>query len=177
MEKNKLLTVLVAFITFFLIQACGTSERTASETVVTQETVVRQDQTGTTATTQVVRINDQELRSVRSEWENEYLYAEGSVPVVDRYPDENRNRGLARRGAIADAQRNLAQQISEVRITETVTMRDLEVSDFVRTEMNAVLRNLEVVNETFDASSNHYNVTIRMPLMSVYRVVEQYTKR
>jgi len=73
-----------------------------------------------------------------------------------------------------DAKRNLAQKISDTQLTSTTTMRDLETSDFVQTQLNAVLRGVEVTTETFNETAGIYTVTVRMPKMKVLSVVEQY---
>lgn len=158
-----------AFVILLLLPACSSSE------TVTRERVVERTPEGE-ATSERTLINDEEVRSLRTEWEEELITAEGAAPVTSRYEEESRNVGLARRGAIVDAQRNLAQQISEIELTETVTMRDLETSDFVQTRLSAVLRDVEVLTERHDETEGIYRVTVQMPKVNLYRIIEEYSR-
>jgi hypothetical protein len=114
---------------------------------------------------------------MRTEWEAEMITAEGSAPVVQKYDDGARNKALARRGAVLDAQRDLARQVSQIQITERVTMRDLETSDFVQSRLNAILQDVSVVSETFNESTEQYRVTVEMPKVEVVSVIEEYAQR
>lgn len=172
MKKNNMITSIVVSIILTTLTNCsGTTNQ-----VVVKESTVQQTPEQKVVQSQL-SINGETLLSIRESWDSEYIMADGSAPVLSRYSDQNRNIGLAKRGALVDAQRNLAQQISETRLTETVTMRDLEVTDFVRTELNAVLRNVEVLVEKYNEDSNMYEVSIRMPKLTLYRIIEEYSIR
>lgn len=144
-----------------------------STTQVRKETIVEETPEGEVTSTRTL-VNGEEIASLRSDWESEYITAQGRAPVSDKYENSSRNRALARRGAVVDAKRNLAQKISDTQLTSTTTMRDLETSDFVQTQLNAVLRGVEVTTETFNETAGIYTVTVRMPKMKVLSVVEQY---
>jgi hypothetical protein len=124
--------------------------------------------------TQTTQIDGQTIASVKTEWQNEFLEAEGTAPVIKKYNDPPRDQGLAKLGARTDAERKLARMISDVKISESVTMRDLETSDYVKSEVQAVLRGVEVMNERYDERDGMYHVQVRMPKLALLRCVEAY---
>ena len=142
---------------------------------VVRETEVQSSSEGG-STKQTTRIDGRTTAELTTKWENEFLIADGTAPIVAKYSDASRNRGLAALGARTDAERNLARQVSDVRISETVIMRDLETSDYVRSEVKAVLKNVEVMNERCDDAAGMCYCTVRMPMTSLIRVVEAYNR-
>jgi len=165
----------VVYVSALLILMLSISGCSSSQTV-TRVTETERSPEGSVESSRTL-VDGEEIQSVRSEWEEELLTAQGAAPVLDRYPEASRNLALARRGAIVDAQRNLAQQISAIEITETVTMRDLETSDFVQSRLSAVLRDVEILTESHDEREDMYRVTAQMPKITLFRVVEEYTRR
>jgi hypothetical protein len=73
-------------------------------------------------------------------------------------------RLLARTAALADAYRNLAQVINEVRVTASTTVeRFLATDDTIRMSVEAYIRGAVVVAESDDEDGS-YRVTIQVPL-------------
>ena len=176
MKINKLNHLVFNFFIIVLITLSVQSCASTNDKVVVREITV-QNTPEQTAVQSTLSINGETLTKIREDWQNEYIMAGGAAPVLSRYTDQNRNIGLAKRGALVDAQRNLAIQISETRLTESVIMRDLEVTDFVRTELNAVLRNVEVLVEKYNEETNMYEVSVRMPKLTLYSIIEEYYAR
>jgi hypothetical protein len=142
---------------------------------VRKETTVQQTPGGPAPSTRTTT-NGREVQSMRTEWESEIVTAEGSAPVVQKYDDGPRNRARGRRGAVLDAQPDLARQVSQIQITER-TMHDLETSDFVQSRLHAILQDVSVVSETFNESTEQYRVTVEMPEVEVVSVIEEYAQR
>jgi hypothetical protein len=165
---------------FLLSIAVSLTGGCAARTVRTETTVARQPGSGSqpvVAGSSSTTIDGRTIASIREEWDTEFISATGTAPVVSKYDDAARNRELARRGAHLDAQRNLAEQVNRIRITSTVTMADLETSDFARSQMNAVLQDIETVSERFDTPNNRWIVELRMPKVKLVRFIEEVSKR
>jgi hypothetical protein len=141
---------------------------------VRKEEVIETDTLGGTRTERV-SIDGRTVETLKQEWEGEYVTASGSAPVVSKHNDPARDKELARRGAILDAKRNLADKIGETRISETVTMSDLAVTDFVQSQLDAVLENVEITSEEYDEASGLYRASVRMPKASMLKIVEEYS--
>jgi len=148
----------------------------SSSSTVTEQTTVEETPDGT-ATSSVTRIDGKEVSSVRTDWEEETITAQGSAPVVEKYNDSARNKALARRGAELDAQRRLATKVSEIQITSQTTMEDLQTSDFVQSRIETVLENVRVVSENYNEKTEQYSVRVEMPKVKLISVVEEYAKR
>lgn len=74
-------------------------------------------------------------------------------------------RAMARRAAIVDAQRNLAEQVAGVQVTAETTMRDLEIeNDLVRTRVEAIIKGMRMVGEPVWYEDGSCEVTLEMPL-------------
>lgn len=73
-------------------------------------------------------------------------------------------RAQARRAAIMDAQRNLAETVKGVRVTSDSTMEDLELKyDVVRTQVDAIIKGMnEVSSQLMDDGT--YEVVLEMPI-------------
>ena len=75
-------------------------------------------------------------------------------------------RLLARRAAIADAQRNLAEQISGVQVDSETTVQNMQIaSDTVRTRVSALLKGAKVISESYEDGA--YHVVMALPLYGV----------
>ncbi len=119
-------------------------------------------------------INNEVVENCKKIWEYEYIEAIGQIPVLKKYDDDVRNIALARRGAILDAQREIARKITSTSITETVVLSDLESSDYVQSYLNTKIQNLEIVDEFYDEDKRTYRVKVRMPKESLIIILEQY---
>lgn len=119
-------------------------------------------------------IGRQELSSLKQEWEHELLIENGEAPVINKYPEIERNKMLARKGAILDAQRKLAEKISYIKLTANTTMQDFSTIDVVQSKISAYLKDVEIINELFDESKKTYKITIQMPKVRLVNVLEEY---
>jgi len=73
-------------------------------------------------------------------------------------------RLLARRAAIVDAQRNLAEAIKGVQVDSETTMQDLEIaSDTVKTKVSAFIKGFTVANEQV-LPDGSYQVTLQVKI-------------
>ena len=73
-------------------------------------------------------------------------------------------RAQAKRAAIMDAQRNLAENVKGVRITAESTMEDLSLqSDVVRTRVDTIIKGMNEVSSQFNEDGT-YEVVLEMPL-------------
>ena len=73
-------------------------------------------------------------------------------------------RAQAKRAAMMDAQRNLAEIVKGVRVTADSTMRDLELeSDLVRTRVDAIISGMVEVSSQYYEDGT-YEVVLEMPL-------------
>lgn len=83
-------------------------------------------------------------------------------------PPENvtnaRARILARRAAVADAQRNLLEELEGVQVDAETTVQDLAVaSDTIRTRVSGLIRGAKIVGERYNMDGS-YEVTLALPL-------------
>ena len=70
---------------------------------------------------------------------------------------------MARRAAIADAQRNLAEQISGVQVDSETTVQNMQLeSDTIRTRVSALLKGAKVISESYKEGA--YHVVMALPL-------------
>ena len=73
-------------------------------------------------------------------------------------------RAQAKRAAMMDAQRNLAEIVKGVQVSSESTMRDLELeSDIVRTRIDAIIKGMSEVSSQY-LSDGTYEVVLEMPL-------------
>lgn len=79
---------------------------------------------------------------------------------------EAQARLMARRAAISDAQRNLAEQISGVQVDSETTVQNLQIaSDIVKTRVSALLKGAKVISESYEDGA--YHVVMALPLYGV----------
>ena len=79
---------------------------------------------------------------------------------------EAQARLMARRAAIADAQRNLAEQIAGVQVDSETTVQNLQVaSDVVKARVSALLKGAKIISES--AEDGAYHVVMALPLYGV----------
>ncbi len=93
----------------------------------------------------------------------------GSIEAVGYgYPPSNSYGGhakiMARRAAIVDAYRNLAEITAGVSVDATTTVSNLQVeSDIIKTNVNSVIKNARIVKEEFN-SDGAYKIVMQIPL-------------
>lgn len=101
------------------------------------------------------------------EWDAGYIEAEGYGVPPATATSAVQGKLLARRGAIADAQRNLLELVSGVHINSETTVQDLMVkSDIVKTRVRGFVQGFSIKSEQqmYDGT---YRVTLRVPLYGV----------
>lgn len=158
--------VFIIILSFCLLSCSSTS-------IIQEKTTVREDNTGRHIRTEKT-INGYLVENLEEIWENQYVKASGQVPVVNKYDDESRNIALARRGAILDAQRNLAEKVNSITITEEVTLSDYVTTDNAKSTLRAVLQNVEVISEFYNEDTRIYEVQVQMPQAPLIIILKQY---
>jgi hypothetical protein len=111
---------------------------------------------------------------LKEEWEFETLIETGEAPVLSKYKEETRNKLLARKGAILEAQRKLAEKVGTIRLNATTTMVDFATNDLVQSRLNVYLKEVTVLSEDYDKENKLYKVSISMPKLKVINVLEEY---
>lgn len=82
----------------------------------------------------------------------------------------NRGRALARRAAVVDAYRQLAEIAQGVQVDSETTMRDLAIeSDVVNTKISALVKGARIVEEKAEEDGS-YTVKMSIPLFGVKSV-------
>lgn len=99
-------------------------------------------------------------------WTDGYVTVKGlGLPLRNASPAQV--KPTARRAAIVDGQRNLAETIAGVRVTSETTVKNLELqSDVIRTSVKAFVKGAEVLNEKM-LSDGTCEVTMRAPIWGV----------
>ncbi|WP_029036792.1 hypothetical protein [Salinimicrobium xinjiangense] len=115
-----------------------------------------------------------DIAVLKEEWEYETLVETGEAPVLNKYDEVSRNRLLARKGAILEAQRKLAEKIGTIRLNATTTMQDYAATDFVQSRINVFLKDVEVIGEEHDEKNGIYKVTVQMPKVKLVNILEEY---
>ena len=100
------------------------------------------------------------------DWNNGIVRATGIGAGKPAYQKKNPGvyRAQAKRAAIMDAQRNLAETIKGVRVTSDSTMEDMILqSDIVRTRVDSIIKGMsEVSSQYYDDGT--YEVILEMPI-------------
>ena len=97
-------------------------------------------------------------------WQTNILIAEGHGSAPESAEVTRLTKTLAKRAAIVDAQRNLAEQVANIHVTAEKTL--------VKTEIDAVIRFVTVVSEDYDEFGN-CTVTVSVPIFGVTNSVAQ----
>ena len=85
----------------------------------------------------------------------------GLPPVYSA--SEAQARLMARRAAITDAQRNLAEQIAGVQVDSETTVQNMQIAnDTIRTRVSALLKGAKVISESYEDGA--YHVVMALPL-------------
>jgi len=102
-----------------------------------------------------------------SDWNGGNVRAEGTGIAPARTASPAQARVLARRAAIADAYRALAEQIQGVDVDATTTVENMMVAnDTVRTHVSALIRGARIVSEQ-ELKGGAYTVTLEVPVFGV----------
>ena len=164
--RSKFIIIMEFTLLFCLVVLSSCSTR------YTERSSAATDEQGGRSST-VYSINNKDIISLETKWENEMLTGAGVAPVVNKYNDFARDKELARRGASLDAEKNLAAKISEIRVTETIIMSDLMSTTYAQSKLNAVLKDVTVVNEYFNEKENRWETTVQMPKAKLIEVVKE----
>ena len=100
------------------------------------------------------------------DWTQNYIEATG-MAVAPKGMKGAQAKALARRGAIVDLQRNLLEFLGGVQLDARTTMDDFMASDRVRTEVSGVIRNIELLEGTWDEESYTIAGRIKLPQLRV----------
>ena len=98
------------------------------------------------------------------DWEKGVIRAKGIGAGKSTTKNKGLRRAQARRAAMMDAQRNLAEAVKGVRVTSESRMVDLELADDrVATRVDAIIKNMtEVSGQYMDDET--YEIILEMPL-------------
>jgi hypothetical protein len=100
------------------------------------------------------------------DWTQNYIESTG-MAVAPTGTKGAQAKALARRGAIVDLQRNLLEFMGGVQIDARTTMDDFMASDRVRQEIGGVIKNVELLEGTWDGESYTISGRIRLPQVRV----------
>ncbi len=107
------------------------------------------------------------------DWTENYIEAKG-MAVAPTGTKGAQSKALARRGAILDLQRNLLEFIKGVQIDSKTTMIDFMAEDRVKSEVSGMIKNVEVMDGTWDGES--YTVSGRIRIAQIRTTVAPNVK-
>lgn len=100
------------------------------------------------------------------DWEASKIQVEGAGVAPATARTAAQAKLMARRAAIVDAYRQIAEEISGVQVDGETTIRDLELSsDVVKTKVSAFVRGARIVGER--AEDGAYYVTMEAPIYGI----------
>ncbi|HIE53382.1 MAG TPA: hypothetical protein EYP85_16640 [Armatimonadetes bacterium] len=128
--------------------------------------LVAQEDVATLLARLVPYVTIEAARHGKVNWGEQVVQADGYGPLA---PDAGgRELVNARRIAITDARRNLAEMVAGVRVTAETFVRNYMLErDVVRTQVAAFLQGAAVVAEKPDREKGEYRVTLQVPLSGV----------
>ena len=110
-----------------------------------------------------------ESEFARINWTEDYVEASGQAVAPAGKENTAQGKLLARRGAVVDLQRNLLETIQGVRVDSQTTMTDFMASDVVKTEVQGMIKSVEIQEGSWDGSV--YTVKGRVKLEKVRAAV------
>lgn len=110
-----------------------------------------------------------ETESARINWTESYIEARGQAVPPTGKEKTAQGKLLARRGAIVDLQRNLLEYLQGVRVDARTTVKDFMATDIVRTEVQGIVKGVEILEATWDGEI--YTVVGRIRLEQLRRAV------
>lgn len=165
-KKMKNINILIHILFATLLLSC-TSTSTVNKSLSS-------DGSTTTKVSKNNLFGSQDLATLKEEWQYETLVEEGEAPVLSKYKEDSRNKLLAKKGALLEAQRKLAEKVGTIRLNSTTTMKDFSTVDVVQSRLNVFLKDVEIIDETYDSENKIYKVTVQMPKLKVINVLEEY---
>lgn len=101
-------------------------------------------------------------------WTEQYIEATGSG-IAPSQGNAGQQKLMARRAAVADAYRQLAEVVEGVQVTAETTVRNyVTESDLIRTRVQAVLKGAQPVGEPRLTADGAVEMTVRMPLYGAF---------
>ncbi|MDR1965383.1 MAG: hypothetical protein LBQ36_01620 [Synergistaceae bacterium] len=100
------------------------------------------------------------------DWTQNFIETSG-VGVAPKNMAGAQGKALARRGAIVDLQRNLLEFLVGVQVDSRTTMNDFMAEDRVRTEVHGMVKNVELIEGTWDGESYTVSGRIKLPQLLV----------
>jgi len=131
MKLSKLLAALLIALCFCSLAYAEDTSGSVAESVTENEAVVTQKEKGL--------VN----------WSQNYIEATG-MAVAPRNTRGAQAKALARRGAMVDLQRNLLEFLVGVQVDSRTVMDDFMANDTVRSEVHGIVKNVEVLEGTWD---------------------------
>jgi hypothetical protein len=112
-----------------------------------------------------------------TDWQNGKITAVGIGVEPTNAISKAQGTAMARRAAIVDAYRNLAEYVEGVKIdSETTVENSMVLNDTIRTKVSALVKNARVISEKVNTDGS-YIVTVEMPIygsMSLASAVFDY---
>jgi hypothetical protein len=105
------------------------------------------------------------------DWGEGRLSATGFGVAPSNAVSVGQRRLLARRGAMLDAQRNLLESLSGVRVSAETTMVNFMANDVVRSQASGLVQGAVVRSESWDEATGVYTVTMEIPLLPLRSLV------
>lgn len=91
-----------------------------------------------------------------TDWENNSITAEGFGAIPGNARSAGQAKALARRAAIVDAYRNLAEYAEGVNVDAETTVKDMAVeSDVIKTKMTALVKGAKIVSEQMNPDGSY----------------------
>lgn len=101
------------------------------------------------------------------DWTNKVITVTGEAVAPTNAVNYTQAKGLASRGAMADAYRKLAEIINGVHVEgETTVEKMLTTSDRIQLKVSATIKGAKIIDETF-LSDGGYRVVMQVPLFGV----------
>ena len=105
-----------------------------------------------------------------TDWENSVIEVEGMGVAPVNARSAAQARAMARRAAVVDAYRQIAEQVAGVQVDAETTVEDMAVSsDVVKTKVSALVQGARIVDEK--AVDGAYTVKVQVPLFGVSKSV------
>jgi hypothetical protein len=103
-------------------------------------------------------------------WTQSYIESMG-VGVPPKNMDGAQAKAMAKRAAIVDLQRNLLEFVKGVRIDARTTMDNFIADDFVRQEVNGMIKNVELLEGEWDGEA--YTISGRIILPQIRALISK----